>query len=49
MKTKLHHAMGTSFTIEGIFNLTKIDRWFSGAGQRERGTGGCEKLMFINP
>jgi carbamoyl-phosphate synthase large subunit len=28
MKTTPRHAQRTGFTIEEIFNLTKIDRWF---------------------
>jgi carbamoyl-phosphate synthase large subunit len=24
----MHHALRAGFTIEEIFNLTKIDRWF---------------------
>ena len=28
MKTPFRHALRAGFTIEEIFNLTKIDRWF---------------------
>ncbi|HKI69222.1 MAG TPA: hypothetical protein VKA67_06515 [Verrucomicrobiae bacterium] len=28
MKTILCHALPAGFTIEEMFNLTKIDRWF---------------------
>ena len=28
MKTAFRHALRAGFTVEEIFNLTKIDRWF---------------------
>jgi len=46
----IRHALRAGFTIEEIFNLTKIDRWFSGADQRDRGLrggiGGGEELKL---
>ncbi len=32
----IRHALRAGFTIDEIFNLTKIDRWFSGADQGNR-------------